>query len=275
MQQFEVRTGGVTNKNSFKIKRLENLGDDLMHYQRMFSKNGEGFQETLRMLQRTGAALTNEQMEASKQYTKMTAILGLMGQGMQNNFLEGFMKSMEGAPDFTENAKLFMNTTKELGLAVGGLVNAVSSAVDWFNKLNPENKHEQLHSSGLFYEDSMVGSMYRWGASMLGLPELPGGESSKDLPSWAGQDQAYTGTYSPNTDLLRESLNPVGTPPINSPVYTVNPTFNVSLTQEVPVTIQSDVSRLSDYIDFNAKASSDSFMQSLTLQTLSGQSNSN
>ncbi|NUD09143.1 hypothetical protein HUC44_25480, partial [Escherichia coli] len=41
---------------------------------------------------------------------------------------------------------------------------------------------------------------------------------------------------------------------------------------EVGLTLQSDVSRLSDYIDFNAKASAASFEQSLTLAISSGQS---
>ena len=41
---------------------------------------------------------------------------------------------------------------------------------------------------------------------------------------------------------------------------------------EVPLTLVSDASRLSDYIDFQARASARSFEQSLTLQINSGQS---
>ncbi|MDW3089720.1 hypothetical protein [Citrobacter freundii] len=58
----------------------------------------------------------------------------------------------------------------------------------------------------------------------------------------------------------------------NAPVYTVNPTFNLNLEASVPLTIASDSSRLSDYIDFQARASQASFAQSLTLQMSSGQS---
>jgi hypothetical protein len=54
--------------------------------------------------------------------------------------------------------------------------------------------------------------------------------------------------------------------------YTVNPTFNLNLEASVPLTIASDSSRLADYVDFTAKTSQASFMQSLTLSALSGQS---
>lgn len=52
----------------------------------------------------------------------------------------------------------------------------------------------------------------------------------------------------------------------NAPVYTVNPTFNLNLEASVPFTIASDSSRLADYVDFMAKASQASFMQSSRYQ---------
>jgi hypothetical protein len=54
--------------------------------------------------------------------------------------------------------------------------------------------------------------------------------------------------------------------------YQVNPVFNLTVAPEVPLTLVSDASRLSDYIDFQARASARSFEQSLTLQINSGQS---
>ncbi|MDY4379161.1 hypothetical protein SOV92_15255 [Pectobacterium brasiliense] len=58
----------------------------------------------------------------------------------------------------------------------------------------------------------------------------------------------------------------------NAPAYMLNPTFNLTVAPEVPLTIASDSSRLSEYIDFTAKASAASFEQSLTLAVSSGQS---
>ncbi|MDA4637645.1 hypothetical protein NY414_02165, partial [Enterobacter hormaechei] len=54
--------------------------------------------------------------------------------------------------------------------------------------------------------------------------------------------------------------------------YNLAPVFNLNLEASVPLTIASDSSRLSDYIDFQARASQASFAQSLTLSALSGQS---
>lgn len=78
----------------------------------------------------------------------------------------------------------------------------------------------------------------------------------------------------PITNLKQGALNNLAmtTPAYNlSPVFNLNPTFEV--VTEVPLTINSDTSRLSDYVDFTARASRDSFLKSLTLTSLSGQSN--
>ncbi|WP_411801184.1 hypothetical protein [Atlantibacter hermannii] len=91
---------------------------------------------------------------------------------------------------------------------------------------------------------------------------------------WLGVGGSNAGTaanqYSVNGDSLRDSAMSLSSG--NAPVYTVNPTFNLNLEASVPLTIASDSSRLADYVDFQAKTSQASFMQSLTLSTLSGQS---
>ncbi|WP_225387257.1 hypothetical protein, partial [Escherichia coli] len=78
----------------------------LMHYQRMFSKNGEGYNEVLKMLQRTGATLTQEQIDASKEFTRFAATVQLVGQGMQNHFLEGFVKALPKDDSWLDNVKV-------------------------------------------------------------------------------------------------------------------------------------------------------------------------
>ncbi|EOD58261.1 hypothetical protein H922_19161, partial [Citrobacter freundii GTC 09629] len=94
------------------------------------------------------------------------------------------------------------------------------------------------------------------------------------IMDWLGVGGGNAGTaanqYSLNGDSLRGSAMSLSSG--NAPVYTVNPTFNLNLEASVPLTIASDSSRLSDYIDFQARASQASFAQSLTLQMSSGQS---
>lgn len=87
-----------------------------------------------------------------------------------------------------------------------------------------------------------------------------------------GNQQAGTATnqYSLSGENLRASAMSLNSS--NAPAYTLNPIFNLQVNPQVGLTLQSDVSRLSDYIDWSAKASADSFTRSLTLSALSGQS---
>ncbi|MGV8611096.1 hypothetical protein ACV347_30755, partial [Pseudomonas aeruginosa] len=75
--------------------------------------------------------------------------------------------------------------------------------------------------------------------------------------------------YSLSGDYLRDSAMSFGG---GATAYTLNPTFNLTVAPEVPLTIQTDTSNLADYVDFTAKASQASFAQSLTLSALNGQS---
>ncbi|MGD1584904.1 hypothetical protein ACP6DV_19665, partial [Klebsiella pneumoniae subsp. pneumoniae] len=89
-----------------------------------------------------------------------------------------------------------------------------------------------------------------------------------------GRGDASAGTaanqYDTNGSPLRDGAMALPSTPAMS--YQVNPVFNLTVAPEVPLTLVSDASRLSDYIDFQARASARSFEQSLTLQINSGQS---
>ena len=91
---------------------------------------------------------------------------------------------------------------------------------------------------------------------------------------WLGVGGGNAGTaanqYSLNGDSLRGSAMSLTSG--NAPAYNLAPVFNLTVAPQVPLTIQSDASRLADYVDFQARASQASFMQSLTLSALSGQS---
>lgn len=89
-----------------------------------------------------------------------------------------------------------------------------------------------------------------------------------------GRGDASAGTAANNYSLsgqsLRDSSQALPSTPAMS--YQVNPVFNLTVAPEVPLTLVRDASRLSDHIDFQARASARSFEQSLTLQINSGQS---
>ncbi|MCR2512038.1 hypothetical protein NSR32_24535, partial [Salmonella enterica] len=56
---------------------------------------------------------------------------------------------------------------KELGSSTAEMMSAFAGAVSWltaaYKNINPENKHENLDSSGMYYKDSFVGGMVDWG----------------------------------------------------------------------------------------------------------------
>ena len=101
------------------------------------------------------------------------------------------------------------------------------------------------------------------------------------VKGWLGIDDKPTGTaveqYGMNGDSLqRGALRDSAISSLSSTngasSYNFAPVINSNLEASVPLTITSDSSRLSDYIDFQARASQASFTQSLTLQMSSGQS---
>lgn len=101
------------------------------------------------------------------------------------------------------------------------------------------------------------------------------------VKGWLGIDEQPTGTaveqYGLKGDSLqggsfRDSAISSLSSTNGAPSYNLAPVFILNLEASVPLTIASDSSRLSDYIDFQARASQASFAQSLTLQMSSGQS---
>lgn len=59
---------------------------------------------------------------------------------------------------------------------------------------------------------------------------------------------------------------------VHQRMHSLTPVFNLNLEASVPLTLAIYSSSLADYVDFQAKASQASFLQSLTLSMSSGQS---
>ncbi|WNL63489.1 hypothetical protein [Citrobacter phage Tr1] len=146
--QATVNAGQAKGMNSAQIGRLmENLGDDLMHYQRMFMDNGKEYMQTLDMLKRSGATLNDENIAAGNAFIKLRTQMNAVGEGMGNNFLVGFMDAMKEAPNFEKNIALFMDAAKGLGKATGdlvtGFVQLTSWTADFMSKYGPKDKTKE------------------------------------------------------------------------------------------------------------------------------------
>ncbi|MHA9359152.1 hypothetical protein ACYBD6_02900 [Klebsiella pneumoniae] len=269
---------------------IESLGDDLMHYTDMFMNNGAEFIKTLRQLKESGQTLNDEQIRQIMEYGTLTTKMSALTNGLDINLFTGFMDGFGKSGDqLTENTKNLNESAHLLGEGLGNLATQVTGATvqisqsveainqylrdkfpSWFSGDNNQPAAQQLYNGAIGGSADAVAA---WIRSNTGIDTQSVGPAVMD---WLGMGRgdASAGTAANNYSLSGQSLRDSAqalpsTPAMN---YQVNPVFNLTVAPEVPLTLVSDASRLSDYIDFQARASARSFEQSLTLQINSGQS---
>lgn len=268
---------------------IESLGDDLMHYTDMFMNNGAEFIKTLRQLKESGQTLNDEQIRQIMEYGTLTTKMAALTNGLDINLFTGFMDGFGKSGDqLTENTKNLNESAHLLGEGLGNLATQVTGATvqisqsvqaindylkskfpEWFSGDNNQPAAQQLYNG----VTGSANATADWIQDKTGFNTRSVGPAVMDWLG-VGRGAASAGTAANNYSLSGQSLRDgaMALPSTPALSYQVNPTFNLTLAAEVPLTIQSDVSRLSDYIDFNARASAASFEQSLTLQINSGQS---
>ncbi|HID5301532.1 TPA: hypothetical protein ACXEPQ_004350 [Klebsiella pneumoniae] len=266
---------------------IESLGDDLMHYTDMFMNNGAEFIKTLRQLKESGQTLNDEQIKQIMEYGTLTTKMAALTNGLDINLFTGFMDGFGKSGDqLTENTKNLNESAHLLGEGLGNLATQVTGATvqisqsvqaindylkskfpEWFSGDNNQPAAQQLYNG----VTGSANATADWIQDKTGFNTRSVGPAVLD---WLGMGRASTGTaanqYSLSGQSLRDGAMALPSTPALS--YQVNPVFNLTVAPEVPLTLVSDASRLSDYIDFQARASARSFEQSLTLQINSGQS---
>ncbi|HBW8033085.1 TPA: hypothetical protein MFG77_001613 [Klebsiella pneumoniae] len=287
--QATVNEGQRRGMSQAQIGNLiESLGDDLMHYTDMFMNNGAEFIKTLRQLKESGQTLNDEQIKQIMEYGDLTTKMAALTNGLDINLFTGFMDGFGKSGDqLTENTKNLNESAHLLGEGLGNLATQVTGATvqisqsvqaindylkskfpEWFSGDNNQPAAQQLYNGTVGGSANAVAS---WIKSNTGIDTQSFGPSVMD---WLGMGRASTGTAANNYSLSGQSLRDgaMALPSTPAMSYQVNPVFNLTVAPEVPLTLVSDASRLSDYIDFQARASARSFEQSLTLQINSGQS---
>ncbi|HDH1792863.1 TPA: hypothetical protein ACWMDY_001984 [Klebsiella pneumoniae] len=267
---------------------IEDYGDDLMHYTDMFMNNGAEFIKTLRQLKESGQTLNDEQIKQIMEYGDLTTKMAALTNGLDINLFTGFMDGFGKSGDqLTENTKNLNESAHLLGEGLGNLATQVTGATvqisqsveainqylrdkfpSWFSGDNNQPAAQQLYNGAIGGSADTVAA---WIKENTGVDTQSVGPA---VMSWLGMGPSSTGTAANNYSLSGQSLRDgaMALPSTPALSYQVNPTFNLTLAAEVPLTIQSDTGRLADYIDFNARASAASFERSLTLQMSSGQS---
>ncbi|WP_436903040.1 hypothetical protein [Klebsiella pneumoniae] len=269
---------------------IESLGDDLMHYTDMFLNNGAEYNKTLRQLVDSGQTLNDEQIRQVMEYGALTTKMSALTNGLDLNLFTGFMDGFGKSGDqLTENTKNLNESARLLGEGLGNLATQVTGATvqisqsvqaindylkskfpSWFSGDNNQPAAQQLYNGAVGGSADAVAA---WIRSNTGIDTQSFGPAVMDWLG-VGRGDASAGTAANNYGLsgqsLRDSAQALPSTPALS--YQVNPVFHLTVAPEVPLTLVSDASRLSDYIDFQARASARSFEQSLTLQINSGQS---
>ncbi|MDU2378355.1 MAG: hypothetical protein E7D37_09710 [Enterobacter cloacae] len=266
---------------------LENIFDDGAHYVDLFKNNGEQFISTLRKLVDSGQTLNDEQIKQTLAYGDLSVAMGNLMNGVDNSMFTGFMKGFADSGDeLVKNTQAINQSAGLLGEGLGnlasqmtGFVSEISGVVFDLNsglraRFSEWFAEKDKPAAQALYDSAVTGSANdaaQWIADKTGFDTRSVAPAIKD---WLGFGNQQAGTAASGYDLNGEALrnSAMSLNSANVPAYNLSPIFNLTVEPTVPLTIQSDTSRLADYVDFQAKASQASFMQSLTLQMSSGQS---
>ncbi|MES1761587.1 hypothetical protein ACKWMU_02560 [Escherichia coli] len=272
-------------------QRLEDLGDDLMLTSKYWQRSVKDVQESINQQKASGKWLTETQQDSIVKFRELNRQLSQLSDARQVAFVDGFMKSLDPkvTEEFMKNLSNLTPYFTKLGEATGSLFEAIMKIVNWFNRNDDKTEAIQknlgdappLSNDGMKQNlSNLVPDQYKGAGTATTTPDNSH-SLFNTIKGWLFDDNAssvsdvkMSVSEAPITNLKQGALNNLAmtTPAYNlSPVFNLNPTFEV--VTEVPLTINSDTSRLSDYVDFTARASRDSFLKSLTLTSLSGQSN--
>ncbi|HBS6602421.1 TPA: hypothetical protein MAN27_005024, partial [Klebsiella pneumoniae] len=234
--------------------------------------------------------LNDEQIKQVMEYGALTTKMSALTNGLDLNLFTGFMAGFGASGDeLTENTKNLNESAHLLGEGLGNLATQVTGATvqisqsveainqylrdkfpSWFSGDSNQPAAQQLFNGAVGGSTDAVAA---WIKSNTGIDTQSVGPAVMDWLG-VGRGDASAGTAANNYGLSGQSLRDgaMALPSTPAMSYQVNPVFNLTVAPEVPLTLVSDASRLSDYIDFQARASARSFEQSLTLQINSGQS---
>lgn len=271
--------------------RLEDLADDLLLTSKYWQRSAREVQESINQQKAAGQWLTETQQDSIVKFRELNRQLSQLSDARQVAFVDGFMKSLDPkvTEEFMKNLSNLTPYFTKLGEATGSLFEAIMKIVNWFNRNDDKTDAIQknmgdappLSNDGMKQNlSNLVPDKYKGAGTGTTTPDNTHSLFNTikgllfDDNSSSVSDVKMSVSEAPITNLKQGALNNLAmtTPAYNlSPVFNINPTFEV--VTEVPLTINSDTSRLSDYVDFTARASRDSFLKSLTLTSLSGQSN--
>lgn len=270
--------------------RLEDLGDDLMLTSKYWTRSAKEVEQSAREQRESGRWITQTQQESVIKFRELNNALTGLSDSQGIAFVDGFMKSLDPAviEEFKKSMVAMLPMFTKLGEAVGGLLNAIMKTINWLMKNDEKTAAIQknlgdappLSNEGMKKNlDNLTPDQYKGAGTATTAPDNSNSlfNTIKGL-FVSGDDSPSSGQAAMQYDVTGQNIanlkSSAAQQAMQAPAYTFAPVLNfnpeLQVNAEVPLTIQSDTGRLSDYIDFKSKASAAEFSKLLTLGVMSG-----
>ncbi|EII8793227.1 TPA: hypothetical protein ACYEO3_003937 [Escherichia coli] len=269
--------------------RLEDLADDLMLTSKYWTRSAKEVEQSAREQRESGRWVTQAQQESVIKFRELNNALSGLSDSQGIAFVDGFMKSLDPKviEEFKKSMVAMLPMFTKLGEAIGGLVNAVMKAINWLMKNDEKTAAIQknlgdappLSNEGMKQNlSNLTPNQYKGAGTGTTKPDNSN-SLVNTIKGWFTPEETVGGAQAVNQYTL-EGQNianlkqSAAQQAIKTPSYTFAPVINfnpeLQVNAEVPLTIESDTGRLSEFIDFKSKASSAEFSKLLTLGVMSG-----
>ncbi|MEB7218064.1 hypothetical protein NEN32_04945 [Escherichia coli] len=269
--------------------RLEDLADDLMLTSKYWTRSAKEVEQSAREQRESGRWVTQAQQESVIKFRELNNALSGLSDSQGIAFVDGFMKSLDPKviEEFKKSMVAMLPMFTKLGEAIGGLVNAVMKAINWLMKNDEKTTAIQknlgdappLSNEGMKQNlSNLTPDQYKGAGTGTTKPDNSN-SLVNTIKSWFMPEETVGGAqavnqYSLEGQNIANLKQSAAQQALKAPSYTFAPVINfnpeLQVNAEVPLTIESDTGRLSEFIDFKSKASSAEFSKLLTLGVMSG-----
>ncbi|EJN3381491.1 hypothetical protein NPU86_003447, partial [Escherichia coli] len=269
--------------------RLEDLADDLMLTSKYWTRSAKEVEQSAREQRESGRWVTQAQQESVIKFRELNNALSGLSDSQGIAFVDGFMKSLDPAviEEFKKSMVAMLPMFTKLGEAVGGLVNAIMKTINWLMKNDEKTAAIQnnlgdappLSNEGMKKNlSNLTPDQYKGAGAATTKPDNSNSLFNTIKGLFFSNDSSSGGQAAMQYDVTGQNIanlkNSAAQQALKSPSYTFAPVINfnpeLQVNAEVPLTIESDTGRLSEFIDFKSKASSAEFSKLLTLGVMSG-----
>ncbi|EFU0732822.1 hypothetical protein INB87_001981 [Escherichia coli] len=269
--------------------RLEDLADDLMLTSKYWTRSAKEVEQSAREQRESGRWVTQAQQESVIKFRELNNALSGLSDSQGIAFVDGFMKSLDPKviEEFKKSMVAMLPMFTKLGEAVGGLLNAIMKTINWLMKNDEKTAAIQknlgdappLSNEGMKQNlSNLTPDQYKGAGTGTTKPDNSN-SLVNTIKSWFMPEETVGGAqavnqYSLEGQNIANLKQSAAQQALKAPSYTFAPVINfnpeLQVNAEVPLTIESDTGRLSEFIDFKSKASSAEFSKLLTLGVMSG-----